>query len=140
MKKRSREPPSKAKYIEKNPVVSFHLPREILDKLNMLVEREGKTKSKILCDLLTERVEEDDARRKVLEDEAKKAFERGFETAKLLFEKPYIRNGYDNPVYLLSVSNSNIKLDVREPLTINNWYRRIRHTENPNPSERNEKQ
>lgn len=78
-------PPSKIKYLQKNPVVSFHLPAEMRDRLRVMAAKDGATIATYVKRFLSGLAARDDDREKAWLD----GYEAGFRTARGSYEIRY---------------------------------------------------
>lgn len=85
MRKKKKRTPSRMKYEQSHPTVSFRVSKELYDRLEVVKEAEGKSTTDVLkigVDLLEVKVSnEKEARRQGYEE----GFEKGFEEAKNLY-------------------------------------------------------
>jgi hypothetical protein len=87
-------PPSKIKYLQKNPVVSFHLPLEMRDRLRGMAAKDGVTIATYVKRFLDGLAARDDNREKAWHD----GYEAGFRTARERYEIRYRCTVCDGPI------------------------------------------
>jgi hypothetical protein len=78
-------PPSKIKYLQKNPVVSFHLPIELRDKIRGMAVKDGVTVATYVKRFLSSLAVRDDDRERARQE----GYEAGFKAARKRFEICY---------------------------------------------------
>jgi hypothetical protein len=78
-------PPSKIKYLQKNPVVSFHLPIELRDRLRGIAAKDGVTVATYVKRLLSDLTAREDDRGKAWQE----GYDAGFRTARERYEIRY---------------------------------------------------
>lgn len=87
-------PPSKIKYLQKNPVMSFHLPAETRDRLRGMAAKDGVTVATYVKRFLSGLAARDDNREKAWHD----GYEAGFRTARGRYEIRYRCSVCDEPI------------------------------------------
>lgn len=99
-------PPSKIKYLQKNPVVSFHLPTEMRDRLRGMAAKDGVTVATYVKRFLSGIIAKDDNREKAWHD----GYEAGFRTAREHYEIRYRCTVCEEPITILPGSPHHISI------------------------------
>lgn len=79
-------PPSKARYLLRNPMVSFHLPAELLERLRKKATEDGVTIATYVRNYLTDLTVRDDDVKKAREDAFTEGYDAGFAAARRKYE------------------------------------------------------
>jgi hypothetical protein len=79
-------PPSKARYLQRNPIVSFHLPTDKREKLREMASEEGVTIATYVRRFLSDLTVRDDDMKKAREEGFSEGYDTGFETVRRRYE------------------------------------------------------
>jgi hypothetical protein len=90
-------PPSKIKYLKKNPVVSFHLPAEMRDRLRVMATKDGVTVATYVKRILSGLAARDDDRGRAWQE----GYDAGFRTARVQYAINYRCPVCGKPVTIL---------------------------------------
>ncbi len=85
MNETNRVPPSKIRYLQRNPVVSFHLPADLLDRLRSMAAEDGVTIATYVRRFLSGLATRDDEKKQAREE----GYKAGYEDARRHYEIRY---------------------------------------------------
>jgi hypothetical protein len=108
-------PPSKIKYLQKNPVVSFHLPIDLRERLRGMAARDGVTIATYVKRLLNDLTVRDDDRGKAW----KEGYDNGFRKARERYEIRYRCPVCGEPITILP--GTPCHRSIVENLSIEGW-------------------
>jgi hypothetical protein len=121
-KKRKKSPPSRKKYDENNPVVSFRVSKELYDRLQAVKRAEGKSITDVLkvgVGLLEVKVrKEKEIRDKAFTEGNDKGIEEGYAVAEEAFKVTYLCSKCRKPIELDSPEE---KQAASRYMTENGW-------------------
>jgi len=111
-RKKTKLYPTQIRYLEKNPIVSFHLKKEDKEKLKEIVSQSGKTVSQFVRECITKNIENEsksyDTGYEVGYDEGhKEGFEKGTADWQIYYfcakcnQKMYIQPNTDVHIYVI---------------------------------------
>jgi len=83
---RKKVPPSKVRYLQRNPIISFHLPADMLERLKRMSAEDGVTIATYVRNYLTDLTVRDDDLKKAREEAFSRGYDAGFATARRQFE------------------------------------------------------
>ncbi len=85
MNQTKRAPPSRVRYLQRNPVVSFHLPADLRDRLRAMAAEDGVTIAAYVKRFLSDLAARDDEKEKA----RREGYRAGYEEARRRYEIRY---------------------------------------------------
>jgi hypothetical protein len=79
-------PPSETRYLQRNPIVSFHLPADKRERLRRMASEDGVTIATYVRRFLSDLPVRDDDMKKAMEEGFSEGYDAGYETTRRRYE------------------------------------------------------